>query len=162
MEIKRKLTIIIVLSMCMFAPGIVQGVGQVAILVGINQYAEDSQIPPLRAAASDAQNLSRILSQNGYECQTIVDENATKEQLTDAFIQIEQETGQAGELDVFLFYFSGRGTRIPDDIQADETEDGFDECLLPSDAVSGNPRSYIRDDAIARWMSRNIRLPRYH
>ena len=153
MEIKRKLTIIIVLGMCMFAPGTVQGAGQVAILVGINQYAEDSQIPPLRSAASDAQNLSRILSQNSYECQTIVDENATKEQLTDAFIQIEQETGQTGELDVFLFYFSGRGTRIRDDIQADETEDGFDECLLPSDAVAGNPRSYIRDDAIARWMS---------
>ena len=151
----KRILAIIILTLCILAQETVQGASRTAILIGIDQYAQESQISPLRSAASDAQKLSRILSQNSYECQTIVDEDATKEQLTEAFIQIQigQQTGQIGELDVFLCYFSGRGTRIPDDIQADETQDYLDECLLPSDAVADNPRSYIRDDALARWMS---------
>jgi hypothetical protein len=127
-----------------------QGENKIAFLVGIDKY---SQVPPLRFASADAQNISRILSKNGYNCVTLVDSAATKERITEEFIKLEQQTTQTGELELFVFYFSGRGTRIPDDIQADETQDGFDECLLPSDAVAGNPRSYIRDDDLARWMS---------
>lgn len=150
---KRELTIIIIIFTSILVSGMAQGTGRIAILSGIDQYAKDSQIQPLRSAALDAQKFSRILSQNGYECKTFLNEEATKERLTEAFIEIEQQTGQTGELDVFLCYFSGRGTRIRDDIQADEIQDNFDECILPSDAISGNTRSYIRDDALARWLS---------
>ncbi|MFQ5798810.1 MAG: caspase family protein, partial [Bacteroidota bacterium] len=150
---KKQAAIIVLFVVFTLASETTQGAGRSAILIGIDQYAQESQVPPLQSAASDAQKLSRILSQNGYECRTMIDEEATKERLTEAFIQVEQQTGQAGELDVFLFYFSGRGTRIPDDIQADETQDSLDECILPSDAMADNPRSFIRDDALARWIS---------
>gem|GEM_PF-6615526 len=150
---KKLLAIIVLLVIFMLASETVQAAGRGAILIGIDQYAQESGIPKLQFAESDAQKLSRILSQNGYECRIMIDEEATKEGITEAFIHIEQQTGQAGELDVFLFYFSGRGTRVPDDIQADETQDGLDECILPSDAAADNPRSYIRDDALARWVS---------
>lgn len=129
-----------------------QGENKTAFLVGIDKY-EDSQIPLLRFAAADAQKISRLLGENGVKCVTLLDGDATKERITEEFINLEQQTTQTGELELFIFYFSGRGTRIRDDIQADETQDGFDECFLPSDAVAGNPRSLIRDDAIARWMS---------
>jgi len=130
----------------------VQGENKTAFLVGIDKY-EDSQIPSLRFAFADARKMSRILAENGVNCVTLLDSDATKERITEEFINLEQQTTQTGELGLFIFYFSGRGTRIRDDIQADEAQDGFDECLLPSDAAAGNPRSLIRDDAIARWMS---------
>jgi tetratricopeptide (TPR) repeat protein len=150
---EKQLAIIVLLILFTLASETAQGAGRSAILIGIDQYAQESQIPMLQSAASDAQKLSRILSQSGYECRTMTDDEATKERITEAFIQVEQQTGQTGELDVFLFHFSGRGTRIPDDIQADETQDGLDECILPSDAAADNLRSYIRDDALARWVS---------
>jgi len=129
-----------------------QGENKTAFLVGIDKY-EDSQIPSLQFATADAQKISGILAENDYDCVTLVDSDATKERITEEFINLEQQTTQTDELELFIFYFSGRGTRIRDDIQADETQDGFDECLLPSDVAAGNPRSLIRDDAIARWMS---------
>jgi hypothetical protein len=148
----KQLFTLVLLSLFWLSGFNARGENKTAFLVGIDKY-EDAQISPLRFAAAEAQNMSRILSENGYNCVTLVDSAATKEQITEEFIKLEQQTTQTGELELFVFYFSGRGTRIPDDIQADETQDGFDECILPSDAVADNPRSYIRDDTIARWMS---------
>jgi hypothetical protein len=126
------------------------GATQKAVIIGIDQYAN---LPKLQYSTSDAQELSQVLSQNGYECKTLINADATKENITDTFIQLEQLTSQDSELDILLVYFSGRGTRIPDDIQADETVDSLDECILPCDAEANNPRSYIRDDAVALWLT---------
>jgi len=150
---RKRLAAFIVFSVCLLTSITALSDMRSAILIGVDQYDQEGQVPVLQSASSDAQELGQILSQNGYVCRIMVDENATKEQITEAFIQMEQQTSQASPLDVFLFYFSGRGTRIPDDIQADEVRDNLDECILPSDAVSGNPRSYIRDDTLARWMT---------
>ncbi|MBM3235316.1 tetratricopeptide repeat protein [Candidatus Poribacteria bacterium] len=147
----KQLFILILLSLFWLSGFNARSENKTAILVGIDKY-EGLQLSPFRLAAVEAQNMSRILSENGYNCVTLVDSAATKEQITETFINLEQQTNQTGELELFVFSFSGRGTRIPDDIQADETQDGFDECILPSDAVAGNPRSYIRDDDVARWM----------
>jgi len=157
MEVKKQINISVLLVILVVTitlmPGITKGAERAAILIGINQYAQEQQILPLQSSASDARKLGQVLSQNGYECQIVVDENAKKDQITEAFIQMEQQTSQTGELDLFLVYFSGRGTRVTDDIQADETQDGMDECILPSDATAGNTRSFIRDDALARRIS---------
>jgi len=150
---KKPLIITVLIGMLMFVSVIARGTGRGAILIGIDKYDQEQQIAPLRSASSDARKLGQVLSQNGYNCQVMVDENATKEKITEAFIQMQQQTSQADELELFLVYFSGRGTRISDDIQADEIQDGLDECILPSDAKADNARSHIRDDALARWIS---------
>lgn len=153
---KKQLSVIIVLLVIFtLVSGMAHGAGRVAILIGVDRYTQEQQISPLQAASSDARKLSQVLSRNGYDCRVMADEDAAKEQVVEAFafIQVEQQTSQMDELDLFLVYFSGRGTRVPDDIQADEMQDGLDECILPADAVAGSSRSYIRDDALARWIS---------
>ena len=150
---KERLAIVVILSVFILTSGTARGDMRSAILVGVDQYAREQGVQPLRSASSDARKLGQVLSQNGYKCRIMVDADATKGQITEAFIQMEQQAGQTGELDLFLFYFSGRGMRVPDDIGADETQDGLDECILPSDATRDN---YIRDDALARWM-RSVR-----
>jgi len=126
---------------------------QQAVVVGVNRYADEGRIAPLSSAVSDAQGFANILMQGGYECRLLLDKEATKEQITEAFIGFEQRAYRSQPPDILLFYFSGRGTRVPDDIQADETLDSMDECLLPSDAVVGDILSYIRDDTLTRWIN---------
>ena len=156
MRVKKKLTTIILLSTVVLVSGMARGSGKMAILIGIDQYAREQNVPWLQFASTDARKLGQILSQNGYDCKVLVDEDAIKNQIMEAFIWIEQ-TSQADELDLFLVYFSGRGTRVADDILlADETKDGvdgLDECILPSDAAADNPRSFIRDDALGHRVS---------
>jgi hypothetical protein len=150
---KKNIPVLPLLAILLLFAGTAYGAGKQAIMMGIDEYPDESQIAPLTSAASDVQALSRILSGNGYECQTLLNQEAAKAKLGDVFIRLEQQTMRDGELDVFLFYFSGRGTRVPDDIRADETQDGMDECILPSDASAGNSRTFIRDDDLARWIN---------
>jgi hypothetical protein len=150
---RKKIPVFILLAMFLLFADTAYGAGKQAIMMGIDEYPDESEIAPLKSAVSDVQGLSRILSRNGYECQTLLNQEAAKTKLGDVFIQLEQQTMQDGELDVFLFYFSGRGTRVPDDIRADEAQDGMDECILPSDASAGNARTFIRDDDLARWIN---------
>ena len=150
---RKNIPVLALLAMFLLFSDTAYGAGKQAIMMGIDEYPDESQIAPLKSAVSDAQELSRILSGNGYECETLLNAEAAKVKLGDVFIQLEQQTMQDGELDVFLFYFSGRGTRVPDDIRADETQDGMDECILPSDASAENSRTFIRDDALARWIN---------
>ncbi len=146
---------IILIFTCIFGllSAVLSHASQQAILIGINYYSDESRILTLKYASSDAQGLSRILSQNNYECRTLIDKEASKESITEAFIQLEQRSSQIAPPDIFIFYFSGRGTRVPDDIQADEALDKMDECILPSDAIAGDTLSYIRDDTLARWIN---------
>ncbi len=150
---KKNIPVFILLGIFLLYADAAHGAGKQAIMMGIDEYPDESQIAPLGSAVSDVQELSQVLSQNGYGCQTLLNGEAAKTKLGDVFIQLEQQTMQDGELDVFLFYFSGRGTRVPDDIRADETQDGMDECILPSDASAGNSRTFIRDDDLARWIN---------
>ncbi len=150
---KEKIPVLALLAIFLLFADTSYGVGKQAIMMGIDEYPDESQIAPLKSAVSDVQGLSRILSRNGYECKTLLNQEAAKAKLGDVFIQLEQQTMRDGELDVFLFYFSGRGTRVPDDIRADETQDGMDECILPCDASAGNSRTFIRDDDLARWIN---------
>lgn len=148
-----KTPLLIVFCIYILLSAISSNASQQAILIGIDSYIDESKIAPLKSASSDAQGLARILSQNGYECRTLVDKEASKELITEAFIQLEQRSSQFATPDIFVFYFSGRGTRIPDDIQADEALDNMDECILPSDAIASDTLSFIRDDTLARWIS---------
>jgi len=60
---------------------------------------------------------------------------------------------QVGEDDLFLFYFSGRGSRIGDDLFIDELDE-FDECLLPFDAEGASGFNFLRDDEIGQFLQR--------
>ncbi len=59
-----------------------------------------------------------------------------------------------GKNDLVLIYYSGHGTKIPDD-NGDEA-DGFDEALVPYDLANkdnwNNPNAYIRDDELKQWL----------
>ena len=121
------------------------GSAQKAVIIAIDQY---KNFPALAKSVSNAEEFSRILSKNSYECINLFNAEATKAKISDTFIDIEIETNRGAELDTLLVYFSGRGTRMQDDIPADEIQDNLDEFILPSDAVLGELLTYMRDDIL--------------
>ncbi len=60
-----------------------------------------------------------------------------------------------GNNDLVLIFYSGHGTKIPDD-NGDEV-DGLDEALVPYDLADknnwNNDKVYIRDDELKQWLS---------
>ncbi|MBI1922937.1 caspase family protein [Candidatus Poribacteria bacterium] len=134
-------------------PKIGEAATKAAVIIGISHYPEEANIPDLQFAARDAQNLSAFLKQRGYQPYTLIDGEATKENLKggiDAFARnaIQEPFEQV------LFYFSGRGTRVPDERMPPDEDDGQDECLLLSDAKAEKAETYLRDDELLQLLAR--------
>nr|AGD93239.1 putative xylanase/chitin deacetylase [uncultured bacterium] len=75
-----------------------------AIVVGIDNY--DGQWPALRYAVADARRVTGFLESQGYTVTLLLDGDATRESILDAF---RQAALTLGENDRFLFYFGGHG-----------------------------------------------------
>jgi uncharacterized protein YjbI with pentapeptide repeats len=81
---------------------------RVALCVGINKYlfADDAN---LEFARADAESLSRVFSdkdREDFECTTLLDHSATKEEIISTFNRLLCHEG-LGNDDFVLFYFSG-------------------------------------------------------
>ena len=129
-----------------------------AVIVGVSDYPAKSNIPDLQHSSQEAKSLSNFLTERGYQCHTLLDREATKENL-ESHIQTLIEMSEQKSLDHFIFYFSGRGTRIEDDpvfsvlYFVDEDKDELDECLLLSDADPADLDTYLRDDALFEFVT---------
>jgi hypothetical protein len=120
-------------------------------VVGIKAY----DVRPLRYCVNDANEFARMLvEKHGFapeDVRILVDKEAGKAAIMNAFREHLVAGTKPG--DTAIFYFSGHGTRVPDD-NGDEP-DGYDEALCPADSV-GMAENVIRDDemgALARQLA---------
>lgn len=85
----------------------------------------------------------------------LLNEDAAKQKIIDAF---EQMAVIVGPEDIFLFSWSGHGSKVLDD-DGDESSidpnDEYDEVICPFDIeyVDGNLTNFIRDDELDRYFS---------
>ncbi|MCZ6680048.1 MAG: caspase family protein [Candidatus Poribacteria bacterium] len=146
-----------ILWFCLWLPLLNPQIGETApraaIIVGIDDYPEESNIPDLQLAARDAQNVSDFLKQRGYQRYTLINDEATRENLK-AGIDTFAKNAMQAPFELVIFYFSGRGSRIPDERMPPDEEDGYDECLLLSDAKANEAETYLRDDELLQWLAR--------
>lgn len=103
-----------------------------ALLVGINKYPGDNE---LFGCVNDVKELKALLEQKqGYsstEMRVLTDKQATRAAMLEGLGWLAEG---AGEGDTRMFYYSGHGTRVPDE-NKDEI-DGWDESLVPVDFFS--------------------------
>ena len=147
-----------ILLCCLCCPLLVPQIGaagpRAAVIVGVSDYPDGSNIPDLQFAARDAQNFSAFVKERGYQQYTLIDDEATGENLRRG-IEIFARNAIQEPFEQLIFYFSGRGTRVIDErLPPDEDKDGYDECLLLSDATAGQEETYLRDDELLQLMAR--------
>ncbi len=134
----------------LFAIFITQGYAQDrALLVGIDDYW---YLGALKGSTQDVKDMQQFLQfvwhYRSDQVRTLIDAQATRENILEAFDNCLIKDSRPG--DRVLFYFSGHGYYIPDD-NGDES-DGYDETLCPVN--TRGMRTMIRDDEI------NARLQR--
>ena len=127
-----------------------------AFLVSVGQYPSESSIGQLNSPADDVKAIKQMLIQyGGFSPEHIIilsEHQATYLGVNEAFQRL---ANQVQPEDLVLFYFSGRGSRVVDDVFIDSERDKLDECFLLYDTVleDGTPISnYIRDDEIGRHL----------
>ena len=127
------------------------------LLIGISEYRSSRYWGPLHGI-EDAE-LMRETLQNRFGAQAsdlvlLGGVEATAKNIR-AQLEVLEEKAQKGE--ILVFFFSGHGSVVPDQVDGDET-DGVDECLVPYDAPSHRskkfPNSVIRDDEFQEFISR--------
>jgi len=110
-----------------------------ALLVGIQDYP--APVTPLKGPREDAariaQSLSNCFAPQHLKIKTLLDEEATKENIIRNF---RTHLGQAEEEDVALFFFAGHGSRntsAPELVTGGLSPEGRDETLVCYDSRSG-------------------------
>lgn len=103
---------------------------KIAVCVGINDYPGQSN--DLRGCVNDAEDWSKLLSGTyGYAVQKILDGAATRANVIEALKGLVDEAGPG---DRVAFTYSGHGTWVPDQGEADES-DNRDEALALADGI---------------------------
>ena len=125
-----------------------------ASLVGINDY-KDENIPNLRGCENDVSMMKEVLIEKfGFttgKIQILLSDQATRSAIHES---LQWLAAEAKPGDVVLFYFSGHGSQVPDqpDANAWDEADGLDETICPYDLQLGDKASHIRDDELSEWL----------
>ncbi len=126
-----------------------------ALLIGIGQYAPDSQWEPLQTQ-NDLRLMRKTLLAKGFQPNhilTITDQQATREGLIRSLQQLTDSVRTGSKVVVL---YAGHGQQLADD-DGDEP-DGLDEAIVPYDApkTSSDGRyrgeRHLRDDEVNRWV----------
>ena len=119
-----------------------------AVIVGIEDY---QSITDLSYTIDDALDMQDVLVSYGNwdmgNIQVLTDGNASKSDIKSA-INIMVNSADAD--DVCLFFFSGHGSRIPDEKDGDEA-DTFDEVICPYNTTK-ELGYVISDDELGEWL----------
>jgi uncharacterized caspase-like protein len=127
-----------------------------ALVVGVNEcpafrLAGGRKPAPLRAAESDADAVARLLTRDyGFADGNVVvlkGSAATRVRVKDAFASL---VARLRKDDVFVFHFSGHGTRLAARPGRNEP-DVPHEALCPCDASEGE-ENLIVDTELGRWL----------
>lgn len=120
-----------------------------ALLVGIDAYPGSHKLQGCVNDVSMMQNLLlKKFNFQSHNIVTLVDGQATRADIESAFQTHLIRQVDSG--DMVIVYFSGHGTKVPDD-NGDES-DGYDEALCPVD-ITRQPETWLTDDTLSRWLS---------
>ncbi|SER06906.1 filamentous hemagglutinin family N-terminal domain-containing protein [Solimonas aquatica] len=109
-----------------------------ALVIGLNHYA-DPRVPQLSSAVPDARAIAgELQSRLGYEVLAL--ENPDRAQIVAALNRL---TLEMREDDSLLVYFAGHGELV------EKTGLGY---WIPSDASARDPRGWISNADVARWL----------
>lgn len=119
-----------------------------AVVIGVDAY---ERLPKLNGAANDARDLAAALERLGAEVELIVDKDATRKRVLDAF---RRQAGRAGPGDLFVFTYAGHGLQEKEAIAGDEA-DGLDETIVFAgfDWVAERAGERLRDNEIGELLA---------
>lgn len=120
------------------------GSGVIRVLMTANDYKQTEN--PL-SCTIDGDNMMKLLQSCGIDDITYLkDEECQKDAVCEKMTQI---IGQCGENDIFVFYYSGHGTSVPD--KSGDEADGKDEalCFVDADGQVSYESCLIDDDFAA-------------
>lgn len=112
-----------------------------ALCIGINHYPS----APLMGCVSDARRWSEWFQQAGFQTESLLDEQATRQQILSSISSMVQGAAVG---DVVAIQYSGHGTQLPD-LDGDELDGdtpNYDEALVPVDYLQNG---FVIDDDIA-------------
>jgi len=127
-----------------------------AVIVGIEDY---ESMTDLSYTIDDAEDMRNVLLSYGNwdnsNIQFLTDVDASKSSIDTAIAYMASESDAD---DVCLFFFSGHGSRIPDD--DDEEVDSYDEVICPYDTTYDTTEdlkklekeTVISDDELGTWL----------
>ncbi len=112
---------------------------KIALLVGIDDYPDDSGVPDLRGCGGDVERMRALLVERfGFAPADVVvlrDEQATHAAIVQAFQSALVERARPGTQAVF--FFAGHGSRVPDaDTGPSREPDGLDSTYVAYDSRS--------------------------
>jgi hypothetical protein len=124
---------------------------RLALLIGVNKY-QDPAIPRLAGSENDVRNWADVLTRRfGFaagDVRTLIDEQATKAAVKDAFKR--HLVAQATADTVVVVAISSHGTQVFDE-SGDEKTDGLDESFVLYDSHLNNgqgPHNQLIDDEV--------------
>ena len=151
----RKLLLIIGLSFMVSIAGNAQR--KRAFMVGISHY--DTALTGYQwnniNGVEDINLLSPILKKQGFYLTTILDEQATYQNITN---QLSNFTNQTKKGDIVYLHFSAHGQPV-EDLNGDE-EDGWDEAIVPIDAYKNykkgvyEGKKHLLDDQLNTYIKK--------
>lgn len=125
---------------------------KLALLVGINQYAQRDRIGNLYGCVNDARLQRELLVHrfgfNPSDIVTLTDGQATRQGILTAFE--DHLIAQAQPGDIVVFHFSGHGSRVQDPNPIHESE--LNSTLLPSDASWLESKRQVVNDIMGRTL----------
>jgi len=116
------------------------------LCVGIDKYDAPYQ---LGGCVNDARNWQAALEKRGFEVRALHDADAARAAILAALTDMVA-SARAG--DIVVFQYAGHGTQV-DDLDADETDDSYDEAFCPVDFPTGR---FVIDDDV-RGVFSNVR-----
>lgn len=127
-----------------------------ALLVGIDDYADNSSFSDLDGALNDVVDMKSLLIENfGFpddeeHIMVLTDNCATRSNIVRTFQR--HLIDKANEETVVVFHYSGHGSQVPD-ASGDENTDKLDETIVPHDSGRGDrPNRDITDDQLHALM----------
>ena len=155
----NRLRVALFASFLFFPFGAVSRAGEAyAMVVSVNDSprfygANLTPHRPLKGAEADADAIAKLLErQFNFPAKNVLrlkSASATHANVKRAF---EEMIARLKADDVFVFYFSGHGTQIPDQPPFDEP-DGLDEALCLYDSESTG-RNLLIDDELGLWLEK--------
>jgi hypothetical protein len=112
-----------------------------ALCIGINYTGSAA---PLNGCLEDVRRISEVLSKQGYEITSLLEEKATFMNILNAMVQFARKAKRG---DTLFFHYSGHGGQLRDQNRDELT--GIDSTLIPYDYMT---RGEIRDDYIYSYM----------
>lgn len=132
-----------------------------ALLIGIDRYGKLKEAEWLDGCRNDIAELKTLVTERfGFDpgnITTLLDEQATAEGVRGAMKELTDRVRRRPEGSKpaqVLFYFSGHGSRIPDQPEGHpdcDAEDGFDSTLVVYDSEQQGSETDIRDDELNKF-----------